>query len=88
MEGGSAHTCVADKPRKPAGPAFKRAVLAAYRLNYPDFGPTLASEKLAERADVIVCGTPEILYDPVTEIVVALPAGRPDNATAPLPPNG
>jgi len=29
--------------------ALKRAVLAAYRKDYPDFGPTLASEKLAER---------------------------------------
>lgn len=28
-------------------PAFKRAVLDAYRLRYPDFGPTFAAEKLA-----------------------------------------
>ena len=28
-------------------PAFRRAVLAAYRRHYADFGPTLASEKLA-----------------------------------------
>src|SRR5687768_8532687 len=27
---------------------LKRAVLAAYRLHYPDFGPTFAAEKLAE----------------------------------------
>ena len=50
--------------------------------------PFNAAQRIWERADVIVCGTPEIPYDPVTEIVVALPAGRPDNATAPLPPNG
>jgi hypothetical protein len=29
-------------------PAFHRAVVAAYRRRYADFGPTLASEKLAE----------------------------------------
>jgi hypothetical protein len=29
-------------------PAFRRAVLAAYRERYADFGPTFASEKLAE----------------------------------------
>ena len=28
--------------------AFRRAVLAAYRRRYPDFGPTFASEKLAD----------------------------------------
>ena len=33
--------------RRPA--ALQRAVLAAYRADYPDFGPTLAAEKLAER---------------------------------------
>jgi hypothetical protein len=27
-------------------PAFRQAVLAAYRQHYPDFGPTLACEKL------------------------------------------
>ena len=29
-------------------PTFRRAVVAAYRRRYADFGPTLASEKLAE----------------------------------------
>src|SRR5919199_6427450 len=29
-------------------PSFKRSVLDAYRARYPDFGPTFASEKLAE----------------------------------------
>jgi DNA-binding CsgD family transcriptional regulator len=33
---------------------LKRAVLAAYRSDYPDFGPTLASEKLAELHDLVV----------------------------------
>jgi hypothetical protein len=27
-------------------------------------------------ADLIVCGTPEIAFDPVTEIVVAKPGSR------------
>lgn len=30
-------------------PAFRQEVLATYRQDYPDFGPTLAAEKLAER---------------------------------------
>src|ERR1041384_6090793 len=30
-------------------PAFKEAVLPAYRTQYADFGPTLACEKLAAR---------------------------------------
>src|SRR4051812_193278 len=29
-------------------PAFRRKVLLAYRRRYPDFGPTLACEKLAQ----------------------------------------
>jgi len=32
-----------------ADPALKAAVLKAYRQDYPDFGPTLACEKLAQR---------------------------------------
>ncbi len=35
-------------------PAFRRAVLKAYRRHYADFGPTFASEKLAEQ-DLVVC---------------------------------
>ena len=31
-----------------ADPAFRRAVLAAYRARYADFGPTFASEKLVQ----------------------------------------
>src|SRR5271170_3251692 len=38
--------------------AFRQAVLEAYRGNYSDFGPTLASEKLAERGLVV---SPETL---------------------------
>ena len=34
--------------------AFRRAVLAAYRRRYHDFGPTFASEKLAEQG-LVVC---------------------------------
>src|SRR5262249_16937167 len=32
-----------------------RAVLAAYRANYSDFGPTFAAEKLAEVQSLVVC---------------------------------
>jgi hypothetical protein len=35
--------------------------------------PFNAAQRTWERADVIVCGTPEIPYDPITEIVVASP---------------
>jgi hypothetical protein len=57
------------------------------RIGKPDEPPTLqdhrdwmaeeipfnAAQRTWERADVIVCGTPEIPCDPVTEIVVAPP---------------
>src|SRR3954453_9918904 len=33
--------------------ALRQAVLKAYRRDYADFGPTLASEKLAERGLVV-----------------------------------
>jgi Helix-turn-helix domain len=36
-------------------PALRAAVLQAYRRSYADFGPTLASEKLAEREGLVVC---------------------------------
>jgi hypothetical protein len=35
-------------------PTFQRAVLEAYRLRYPDFGPTFATEKLAGEG-LVVC---------------------------------
>jgi hypothetical protein len=44
--------------------------------------PFNALQRTWERADIIVCGTPEIPCDPVTEIVVAPPAEHPDIATA------
>src|SRR5437868_3187555 len=40
--------CGRPSPRQ-ADPAVKEAVLQLCRTKYPDFGPTLASEKLAER---------------------------------------
>jgi transposase len=36
---------------------LRQAVLAAYRRDYADFGPTLASEKLAERGLVVSAET-------------------------------
>jgi hypothetical protein len=39
--------------------------------------PSNAAQRAWERADVIVCGTPEIPWDPVTEIVVAPPLHPP-----------
>lgn len=35
--------------------------------------PFNAAQRTWERADIIVCGTPEMPYDPNTEIVVASP---------------
>ena len=35
--------------------------------------PFLADQKPWERADLIVAGTPQISFDPVTELVVAQP---------------
>jgi hypothetical protein len=57
------------------------------RIGKPDEAPTIwhhrewmaeeipfnAAQRTWERADVIVCGTPEIPFDPVTEIIVAPP---------------
>jgi hypothetical protein len=38
--------------------------------------PFNTAQRTWERADLIVCGTPEIPFDPVTEIVVAEPRSR------------
>ena len=38
--------------------------------------PFNTDQRTWERADLIVCGTPEIPFDPVTEIVVAEPRPR------------
>jgi hypothetical protein len=57
------------------------------RIGKPDEAPTIwhhrewmaeeipfnATQRTWERADIVVCGTPEIPFDPVTEIVVAPP---------------
>jgi hypothetical protein len=40
--------------------------------------PFNAAERTWERADIIVCGTPEIPYDPSTEIVIAPPPATPE----------
>ncbi len=37
--------------------------------------PFNTAQRTWERADIIVCGTPEIRYDPSTEIVIALASG-------------
>ena len=37
--------------------------------------PFNAAQRTWERADIIVCGTPEIPHDPSTEIVIAPPSG-------------
>lgn len=66
------------------------------RIGKPNGNPTLqhhrewmaeeipfnALQRTWERADIIVCGTQEIPFDPVTEFVVAAPAEHPDIATA------
>ena len=39
--------------------------------------PFNAAQRTWERADIIVCGTPELPHDPVTEMVIAPPARRP-----------
>jgi hypothetical protein len=38
--------------------------------------PFNTEQRTWERADLIVCGTPEIPFDPVTEVVVAEPRSR------------
>lgn len=38
--------------------------------------PFNVAQRSWERADIVVCGTPEIPYDPVREIVVGPPPGR------------
>ena len=40
--------------------------------------PFNAAERTWERADIIVCGTPEVPHHPDTEIVIAAPASRQD----------
>jgi len=40
--------------------------------------PFNTAQRTWERADIIVCGTPEIPYDPVRQVVIAPPLGPPD----------
>jgi hypothetical protein len=46
--------------------------------------PFNAAQRSWERAGIVVCGTPEMPYDPVTEVVVGPPPGR---AVAPILPS-
>ena len=39
--------------------------------------PFLTGQRPWEHADLIACGTPQIPFDPATEIVVAPPLARP-----------
>ena len=49
--------------------------------------PFNAAQRTWERADIIVCGTPEIPYDPSTEIVIAPPpVTSPHQGSRPNPP--
>jgi hypothetical protein len=45
--------------------------------------PFNAAQRSWERADIVVCGTPEIPYDPVREIVVGPPPARASARTLP-----
>jgi hypothetical protein len=51
----------------PGGAPFDNAGWMAEEI------PFNAAQRTWERADIIVCGTPQILYDPSTEVVVAPP---------------
>lgn len=48
-EWGVIHRSRGQPSNRQMSPAFKAKVIDLYRQNYPDFGPTLANEKLAER---------------------------------------
>jgi hypothetical protein len=75
---------------------------ALTRIGKPNESPTLqdhrewmaeempfnATQRTWERADVIVCGTPEIPCDPVTDIVVAPPLPRQGSGTGDLVRHG
>jgi hypothetical protein len=57
---------------QPGGPLTARH----YRDWMAEEIPFVARERPWERADLIICGTPEISFDPATELVVALPRAR------------
>jgi len=44
--------------------------------------PFQASQRPWERADLIVCGTPQIPCDPATELVIAPPVAAPGTSRA------
>lgn len=48
-DAGLVHKACGKPSQRQADPALREAVLELCRTKYPDFGPTLASEKLAER---------------------------------------
>jgi hypothetical protein len=54
--------------RAPGGAPFDHAGWMAEEI------PFNADQRTWERADVIVCGTPQIPHDPGTEVVVAPPS--------------
>jgi transposase len=48
-DGGIVHRLRGRPSNAGKGPGYRRQVLEAYKKDYPDFGPTLAAEKLSER---------------------------------------
>jgi hypothetical protein len=62
-----------------SGVQVERALSTGWKSYPPEEGwmaeeiPFNAAQRTWERADIIVCGTPEIPYDPGTEIVIAPP---------------
>jgi hypothetical protein len=46
--------------------------------------PFLADQRPWEHADLVACGTPQILFEPTTELVVAQPPGRDRRTGRPL----
>jgi transposase len=53
-ERGLIHRNVGQPSRHRIPDAIRRGVIEVYRREYPDFGPTLAAEKLAQRHDMVV----------------------------------
>jgi hypothetical protein len=67
----AAHPPAADLANKPAdGPPFDESEWMAEEI------PFNAAQRTWERADIIVCGSPEIPYDPSTEVVLAARSPR------------
>ena len=53
--------------------AWSREVLVVEKEWMAEEEPFLTDQKPWERADLVVAGTPQISFDPVTELVVAQP---------------